>query len=421
MLLFLLVFVQIVTVLAFVIALVARLWVLRIEPVTLRGIDVERATDLVAVYVQGVHDHRFAFPTGVFLIESNETRPGKVVAREANFKGSVGFGLIGYAVLLPRMGAAIGSSFGLFGLIAGGMAGLMLSVIFIGPIIFVAAVEVVLRTLMRSRIEASIAPAPGQADAVTVEFELRGMSAFGVEDALRRGMSPGLPARYRAAAGVAASEAAVEPRRNRLQVIYAAGGATAALLALVVAVSIPGSSADGTSFANPSSSPAEIQPSGVEPEAPSTDDTVTDPAPASDSAVPGADSSTTTPDGTATPPRPMSQADMMKRVVRQHWYGRQRGDDASLRLAYGRYTPAMQKVAGARWRWIAQMKRDAPLDVEVTAADARLVGRGRGVVRASVTTDDDTGCHQWHLTYRMRRINGRWRISDSEEPGRFGC
>jgi len=420
MLLFLFVFVEIVTILAFVIALVARFWVLRIERVTLRGINVRRATDLVAVYVQGVHDHRFAFPTGVFLIDADETQPGKVVAREANFKGSLGFGLISYALLLPRMGAAMGGAFGCFGVVIGACAGLMLSLLFLWPIICIAAVEVVLRLLMRSRIEASIERAPGQEEAVTVGFELRGMSAFGVEEPLRRGMAPRLPERYRAAAGVAASELAAVPRRNRLQVIYAVGGATAVLVALVVTVSNPGSSSDRTSFADQSSPPAEIQSGGPELDGSSADGTSSEDAQTTDSTESADETTTMTDSPAATPPR-MSQADRMNRVIRQHWYGRQRGDDASLRRAYAIYTPAMQARTGAGPRWIAGIKRDAPLDVEVTASDARLVGRGRGIAHTSVKTDDGSGCHRWRFVYEMRRVNGRWRISDSRKPRKFGC
>lgn len=426
MLVFLLTFIEIVTVLAFVIALVARYWVLRIEPVTLRGIDVRRATDLVAVYVQGVHDHRFAFPTGVFLIDDEHTAPGKVVAQEVNFKGSLGFGLIKYALLLPRMGAAMGGSFGCLGAVIGASAGLMLSLFFIWPIIFIAMIEVVLRFLMRSRIEATIAKAPGREEAVTVAFELHGLSAFGVEAPLRRGMSPGIPERYRAAAGVPAAEAKAAPRSNRLRVIYAVGGGTAALVALAMTLSNPGFESEPTSVADQSSSATEI-PSGGS--AASDGSGGSDPSLGAEDDDGGAtdgtqtgDDATTTAEGSASAPAPMSQADEMERSIRQHWARRLRGDRASLSKAYSVYTPAMQARSGRRGRWIAGIQEDGLHEVEITSSRARLVGRGRGIARTSVRTDADlTGCHRWRFVYRMRRSAGRWRIDGSRVASKRGC
>lgn len=191
---------------AFVIAIVARYWVLRTETFEMRGIDVPRATELVAVYVEGVHDHRFGFPTGVFAVDTDKTSPGRVVAREINFKGSAGLGPVKFGLKLPILGAlaggavmaeaddAAGCLFGWMAISIGFGLGLAAAMVLVIPFAFLSLVEVVLRWLMRGEVSATIDKVAAEEDAVRVKFELRGLSAFGVEHQLRRGMAPPRPA-----------------------------------------------------------------------------------------------------------------------------------------------------------------------------------------------------------------------------------
>jgi hypothetical protein len=230
---------------AFVIAIVARYWVLRTETFEMRGIDVARATELVAIYVEGVHDHRFGFPTGVFAVEPVLTSPGRVVAREINFKGSAGMRPIKFGLKLPILGAMAGGAVlaeadDAAGCFAGWLAmsigfglGLAAAVILIVPIAFIAMVEVVLRWLMRGEIAAMIDKVPDEEDTVRVRFEMRGLSAFGIEHQLRRGMAPPRPP------GVAPPPAAeFEPAApaggfDRLNAIFASAISVGLILSVV--------------------------------------------------------------------------------------------------------------------------------------------------------------------------------------------
>ena len=230
---------------AFVIAVVARYWVLRTETFEMRGIDVARATELVALYVQGVHDHRFGFPTGVFAVDTDLTSPGRVVAREINFKGSAGMGPIKFGLKLPFLGAVAGGAIlaeadDAAGCLVGWMAmtigfslGLAAAVVLIVPFAFLALVEVVLRWLMRGEISATIDKVADEGDTVRVRFEMRGLSAFGVEHQLRRGMAPPRPA------GVAPPPAAeFEPVApacglDRLNAIFASAMSVGLILSVV--------------------------------------------------------------------------------------------------------------------------------------------------------------------------------------------
>jgi hypothetical protein len=232
-LLFVLVLILAMQAIAFVIAIVARLWVLRPEPFVLSGIDVERATNLIAYYVGGVHDHRFGFPTGVFEVDEAQTSPGRLVAREMNFKGSAGMGPIRFGLTLPLLGLAAGAAMGdsgdeagclvgALGASMGFMLGAAAAAVLIVPFAFLAVVEVILRTLMQGQIDATIQPARGVEDAVEVRFELRGLSAFGVEHQLRRGMSAPQPGGPDAAPDPAAAGwgPGAEQRVDRLNAIY---------------------------------------------------------------------------------------------------------------------------------------------------------------------------------------------------------
>lgn len=232
---------------ALVVAVVARIWVLKTATFELHGIDVARATDLVAFYVQGVHDHRFGFPTGIFVVDPAKTAPGQVFAREVDVKGSAGYAPIKAGLMLPIAGLMGGLAMGDDGdgcgiaLVAGMMGfalGCAAAVVVIVPCAFVTIVELLLRVLMRAEIKALIEPVPGDAQSVQVHFELRGPSAFGVEGQLRRGMRAPHPPNARPAPDPAS---AGEPagRLDRLGALYLSA-ASVALVCSVVAIVVIG-------------------------------------------------------------------------------------------------------------------------------------------------------------------------------------
>ncbi len=257
---------------AFVIAVVARNWVLRTETFEMRGIDVDRATELVAIYVQAVHDHRFGFPTGVFVVDQDRTSPGNVVAREVNFKGSAGMGPIMFGLKLPVLGAMAGAAVlaeadDAGGCLAGWLAmsigfglGLFAAIVLIVPFAFLALVEVLLRTLMRGEISATIDEVPEEENAVRVRFEMRGLSAFGVEHQLRRGMAPPRPPGAAPPPVEQFEPDAPVPRMDRLNAIYLSGASIGLILSIVAFVVIGNSQPHGYDTSSASSYYYEEEP-----------------------------------------------------------------------------------------------------------------------------------------------------------------
>lgn len=243
---------------AFVIAVVARYWVLRTETFEMRGIDVARATDLVAIYVQGVHDHRFGFPTGVFAVDSDQTSPGRIVAREINFKGSAGMGPIKFGLKLPLLGALAGGAVlaeadDAGGCLAGWLAmsigfslGLAAAIVLVVPFAFLAVVEIVLRWLMRGEITATIDKVPDE-DMVRVRFEMRGLSAFGVEHQLRRGMAPPRPAGVGPSPAPEFESLGSVARFDRLNAIFASAISVGLILSVVSFIVIGNSQSSSNS------------------------------------------------------------------------------------------------------------------------------------------------------------------------------
>ncbi|MGV1049829.1 MAG: hypothetical protein ACOYD4_15045 [Solirubrobacterales bacterium] len=265
----LLILVVIVTlqVVAFAVAIVARYWVLRSETFELHGIDVARATELVSYYVQGVHDHRFGFPTGVFAVEQDRTSPGRVVAREINIKGSAGIAPIKLGLTLPFIGAAAGAamgadaddaSAGCMVSMVGGMMGFALgaaaAAVLVVPFAFLTVVEMILRVLMRGQISATIDKIPDEDDAVRVRFEMRGLSAFGIEHQLRRGMEPPKPEGVPAPSPepVAPGQPAAS-RFDRLNAIYLSAASVGLALSIVAFIVIGNVQTSSTSAASSSS------------------------------------------------------------------------------------------------------------------------------------------------------------------------
>jgi hypothetical protein len=241
-----LVVIVILQIVALVVAVVARFWVLRTATFELHGIDVARATDLVAFYVQGVHDHRFGFPTGIFVVDPAQTVPGQVVAREVDVNGSAGYGPIKAGLMLPIAGLMGGLAMGDgddgcgIALVAGMMGfalGCAAAVVVIVPCAFVTIVELLLRVLMRAEVRALIEPVPGDQQSVQVHFELRGPSAFGIEGQLRRGMQAPRPPD---APTEPASAAPAVGRLDRLGSLYLSA-ASVALVCSVIAIAVIGS------------------------------------------------------------------------------------------------------------------------------------------------------------------------------------
>lgn len=234
---FLAVLIAVLLVLAFAIALISRTWVVRTEEVQLRGIDVTRARDVVAMYVESVHDTRFGFPTGIFRIDADRSGAERLVAREINFDGSMGFRIARYGFMIPAALMAAGAEVGAFAAIMAFMVGAMFAAIFIMPIVAVSIVEVVLRFLMRSEVTADLARIPGDVEACSVRFTLRGLSAFGVRKQLLSGLArPVLPTAY----GGSPIENAPEPwTDDRLNVVYASGAGIAVLAATLIVALTP--------------------------------------------------------------------------------------------------------------------------------------------------------------------------------------
>jgi hypothetical protein len=234
---FLLVFVITSQALAFAIALIARVWAQHTDPVVLHGIEQARAHDLVASYLESLHDTRFGFPTGVFRIDSGQSTPAKVVAREVNFQGSTGFRLARFAMVIPALfveaAADAGCAVGAVAL----FLGIAFAMFLVVPILAISIMEVVLRALMRSRITAKLQPVAGEENACSVEFELAGLSAFGARKPLMSGLAkPALPPQW----GGATLQPGSEPwQADRLNQVYLVGSLVAIAVAATVVATSP--------------------------------------------------------------------------------------------------------------------------------------------------------------------------------------
>lgn len=250
---------------AVAVAIVARIWTLRPRPVTWRGIDVPIASHYVERYLIDIDDSRFAYPTGMFLPDpATDKERGRVVLREANFSGSQGLRWIRSIHARMRAGSARDArhtdSIGLllFLVLLRGSFALALSV----PLAVGALLDMIYRPLFRSRIEAHVRRHPEHDDAVTIQLQLRGMSAFGITSDVLRGMAPArLPAELAAAVGVtddpdaqsasdvgarARAAAWVSQADRRFRVIQTSAVGVAVVAALAVAAFV--SSRPGTEF-----------------------------------------------------------------------------------------------------------------------------------------------------------------------------
>lgn len=183
----------IVITLMFLAGIVLRIWRRRLAPVLLQKVALQPAMALVGEFLASCYDGQFGFPTGFFVVE--QTSANRVVAREFAFRQSH-FGTI--LRRLYRSVLSFGAAFGCMG----SVIGLALAVALTPVLLYVAVTEVALRYLLRSQIEASLAPASG---GTVVAFTLRGPAALLVGRRLASAFHPpSLPPRVAALAGLTA-------------------------------------------------------------------------------------------------------------------------------------------------------------------------------------------------------------------------
>jgi hypothetical protein len=111
----------------------------------------------------------------------------------------------------------------------------------------------------------------------------------------------------------------------------------------------------------------------------------------------------------------------VSRAIRAHWKQRLAGDVTSLAAAYDAYAGPVGRRVGTKARWMKGIRADG-LNVmtiggvlvhDVSSTSARAVARVH-------TESDRGGCADWTMRYKMRRIDGHWRISDSTAD-KAGC
>ncbi|MBJ7330194.1 MAG: hypothetical protein JHC95_09875 [Solirubrobacteraceae bacterium] len=290
-------------------ALVSRTWVLKPKQVVWRGVDVPVAANNVQQYLIDIDDSRWAYPTGMFVPDADETRldGGVVVMREDNFSGSTGLRWIFRIFVRMREGLArdarhTDSMFVIF-MIA--VVRAWIAAVVSIPLAITAVLDMFYRRIFASRIVARVRKHPDLDDAVTVDLELSGMSAFGLTSDVLRGMMPAaLPPEVAAAAGVpveddeqsssdagarARASAWVSQANRRFRVIQATSIGLAVLAAIIGAAVVPKPSSydagsfvsdSGGGFGGSSGGGSTEEPSdggdGTSPDDTSTEDTTTD-------------------------------------------------------------------------------------------------------------------------------------------------
>lgn len=257
---------------ACVIAVVARSWKLTPAPIVWRGTDIDVAAHNVQQFLIDIDDSRFAYPTGMFVPDpSSEPSAGRVVMREDNFKGShgVGWAFRVFAAFHEGWRRQMARDAHVIVYLAWPIW-MALAALLAAPLLLAAILDIGYRQAFRSRIEAVVTKHPGITDAVDIQLEFQGLSAFGlVSDALRGMTAPVLPAGLVAAATPDAASgdqthtlAAVGGRaaawaqgaEQRFRVIYGSAIGAAVAVALVLALAIQhGTNSDyDSSYANPS-------------------------------------------------------------------------------------------------------------------------------------------------------------------------
>lgn len=292
-----------------------RRWPLRPQQLVWRGTTVEFAANQIQALLYDIDDVRFAYPTGQFVPVADETNhtAGKVVMREANFKGSKGLGVVfrlfaGCAAAAAEM-ASESVLIGLFGgFLLFGFAAFLAA-----PFLAASLIDVVYRALYRSRITAEVREHPSVPNAVTVDLTFRGLSSFGiVGDVLRAAATPAPPAGSRAAEA-AKTEVVMSSRarasqwagaaERRSSIVYGSGVAASVLAALVLALVVHPSTSNDYSY----NSSADTSYSSGSDSSPTDDSTTTEDSTTTNDPTTTDDSTTT--DSTAeTTPTPAPNA-----------------------------------------------------------------------------------------------------------------
>ncbi|MEA2150157.1 MAG: hypothetical protein QOD69_1987 [Solirubrobacteraceae bacterium] len=291
---------------------VTRAWPLHTQRIVWRGTAVEYAARQMQALLYDVDDVRFAYPTGQFVPDANESdhAAGRVVMHEANFKGSKGLGMIFHLFALAA--SAVAGVFEESLLMGFLMASLTFGLVAMltAPFLLASIIDIVYRRLYRSRIEADVRAHPELANAVTVDLMFRGLSAFGIVGNVMRAAAEPAPPAGSKAAGAARTDPLPSRARastwaraaeQRSTVLYASGVAAALLMAIVLTLASP--------FSSSSRPPAlSNAATGLQPAVPPPDDT-SSPAVGADGAnggssapPPTTDPQQTTP--TAQPPDP---------------------------------------------------------------------------------------------------------------------
>ena len=195
-----------------------RFYIKSLPAVTMQKTAVPDAKRIVADYVSGMEETRFGFPTGFF--EYSADIPGMGPRFVEKRTASVGWKASAGVIMIPvgigvMIGGGIGRAFGetdgagCFGTVIGGGLGLVIGILFLPLVLGATIIEVILKPIATSQIDAEVAPSPTDASDTLVTFKLRGVCALLSEADLTKAFGvPVLPNRLSTCAGQAASEAA---------------------------------------------------------------------------------------------------------------------------------------------------------------------------------------------------------------------
>jgi hypothetical protein len=176
--------------------LVLRIWRQTLALVELRRVALAPASALVGEFLSSCYEGAFGFPSGLFFTE--QVAPDRIVAREFSFRQTHFVTIVGG---LYRTVFGVGAAFGCFG----ALVGFVLVVMLTPFLLYAAGIEVLLRYLLRSQIEAELEAAPA---GTSVVFTLRGPSALLVGRRITQAFAPAaLPPRVAGLAGLTTMQA----------------------------------------------------------------------------------------------------------------------------------------------------------------------------------------------------------------------
>jgi hypothetical protein len=188
-------------------AVALRFYVKTLPPVRLNRVAPRDAESIVTDYLDGFEETRLGFPTGFFT--AGEFPPEGGVAFDERRSSSIGWKAIAGVILVPMtVGASVGGfigsifgsrdeNYGPFGALVGGATGLAFG-LYLAPLVLGATVlELVVKYLGTSRIEAHAQPASDDPLDSVVTFRLRGACALLSENVIMAGFRPPvLPPEY---------------------------------------------------------------------------------------------------------------------------------------------------------------------------------------------------------------------------------